>query len=156
MKHLVSIFIALCIVALGYLFVADSFGWWPLGADTEDLKIDETPTVLTDIRAIKKFTTACYYGDVTVSREKVSDDFLKKLFRRPDRICLIGRGTIRAGYDFERLPADAVKISGDTLWVKLPPVQVLDTICNPQDTEVFIDDGTWPHQQVQSCMPICN
>ena len=43
-----------------------------------------------------------------------------------------------------------MKIAGDTLFVKLPPVQVLDTICNPQDCEVFIDDGNWPHDRVQS------
>lgn len=149
-RNITSALLSLAIVAMVYLFVADTYKWWPFERVTETVKIDPTPTVVTEIRSIKKFTTACYYGDVTVSREKASDNWLKNLLRQRDRICLIGRGTIRAGYDFEKLTADAVKISGDTLSVLLPPVEVLDTICNPQDCEVFIDDGNWPHERVQA------
>lgn len=149
-KNIASTVLSLAIVGMVYLFVADTYKWWPFESVTETVKIDETPNVVTEIRGIKKFTTACYYGDVTISKEKASDNWLKNLLRQRDRICLIGRGTIRAGYDFEKLPADAVKISGDTLRVKLPPVEVLDTICNPKDCEVFIDDGNWPHDRVQS------
>ena len=149
-KNIASTVLSLAIVGMVYLFVADTYKWWPFESVTETVKIDETPNVVTEIRGIKKFTTACYYGDVTISKEKASDNWLKNLLRQRDRICLIGRGTIRAGYDFEKLPADAVKISGDTLRVKLPPVEVLDTICNPKDCEVFIDDGHWPHDRVQS------
>ncbi len=128
-KNIASTVLSLAIVGMVYLFVADTYKWWPFESVTETVKIDETPNVVTEIRGIKKFTTACYYGDVTISKEKASDNWLKNLLRQRDRICLIGRGTIRAGYDFEKLPADAVKISGDTLRVKLPPVEVLDTIC---------------------------
>lgn len=149
-KNIASTVLSLAIVGMVYLFVADTYKWWPFESVTETVKIDETPNVVTEIRGIKKFTTACYYGDVTISKEKASDNWLKNLLRQRDRICLIGRGTIRAGYDFEKLPADAVKISGDTLRVKLPPVEVLDTICNPKDCEVFIDDGNWSHDRVQS------
>ena len=149
-KNIASTVLSLAIVGMVYLFVADTYKWWPFESVTETVKIDETPNVVTEIRGIKKFTTACYYGDVTISKEKASDNWLKNLLRQRDRICLIGRGTIRAGYDFEKLPADAVKISGDTLRVKLPPVEVLDTICNPKDCEVFIDDGNCPHDRVQS------
>ena len=149
-KNIASTVLSLAIVGMVYLFVADTYKWWPFESVTETVKIDETPNVVTEIRGIKKFTTACYYGDVTISKEKASDNWLKNLLRQRDRICLIGRGTIRAGYDFEKLPADAVKISGDTLRVKLPPVEVLDTICNLKDCEVFIDDGNWPHDRVQS------
>ena len=143
-KNIASTVLSLAIVGMVYLFVADTYKWWPFESVTETVKIDETPNVVTEIRGIKKFTTACYYGDVTISKEKASDNWLKNLLRQRDR------GTIRAGYDFEKLPADAVKISGDTLRVKLPPVEVLDTICNPKDCEVFIDDGNWPHDRVQS------
>ena len=149
-KNIASTVLSLAIVGMVYLFVADTYKWWPFESVTETVKIDETPNVVTEIRGIKKFTTACYYGDVTISKEKASDNWLKNLLRQRDRICLIGRGTNRAGYDFEKLPADAVKIRGDTLRVKLPPVEVLDTICNPKDCEVFIDDGNGLHDRVQS------
>ena len=115
-KNIASTVLSLAIVGMVYLFVADTYKWWPFESVTETVKIDETPNVVTEIRGIKKFTTACYYGDVTISKEKASDNWLKNLLRQRDRICLIGRGTIRAGYDFEKLPADAVKISGDTQW----------------------------------------
>lgn len=150
MKRIMSIVLSVAIVGMVYLFVADAYKLWPFNPSLESLKIDETPNVVTEIRSIKKFTTACFYEDVTVSEEKASDSFLKNLLSQRDRICLIGRGTIRAGYDFENLADDAVRISGDTLFVRLPPVQVLDTICNPQDCEVFIDDGNWPHDRVQA------
>ena len=150
MKRITSFLLLAAIVGALYLFVADTYKWWPFVPATQTVKIDETPNVVTEIKAIKRFTTACYYADVTVSKDKASDNWLKNLLRQRDRICLIGHGTIRAGYDFEKLPDNAVKIAGDTLFVKLPPVQVLDTICNPQDCEVFIDDGNWPHDRVQS------
>lgn len=149
---MMSLVLVLSLGSMAYLFVADTYQWWPFAPASSDevVKIDETPTVLTEIRAIKKFTTACFYEDVTISREKASDNWLKNLLRQRDRICLIGHGTIRAGYNFENLPEDAVRISADTLFVRLPPVEVLDTICNPKDCEVFIDDGNWPHDRVQS------
>ena len=109
-KNIASTVLSLAIVGMVYLFVADTYKWWPFESVTETVKIDETPNVVTEIRGIKKFTTACYYGDVTISKENASDNWLKNLLRQRDRICLIGRGTIRAGYDFEKLPADAVPL----------------------------------------------
>ncbi len=149
-KNIITLLLVVAITGMAYIFVADTYKWWPFSEKQPVVKIDQTPNVVTEIREIKKFTTACYYGDVTVSEEKTSDNWLKNLLRQRDRICLIGHGTLRAGYDFDKLAPDAVKINGDTLFVKLPPVEVLDTICNPKDCEVFIDDGNWPHDRVQT------
>ncbi len=148
-KNIMSLLLVVAIMGMAYIFVADTYKWWPFKVKEEAVKIDDTPNVVTEIRGIKKFTTACYYADVTVSAEKTSDNWLKNLLRQRDRICLIGHGSLRVGYDFEQLASDAVRISGDSLFVKLPPVVVLDTICNPKDCEVFIDDGNWPHDRVQ-------
>ena len=67
-KNIASTVLSLAIVGMVYLFVADTYKWWPFESVTETVKIDETPNVVTEIRGIKKFTTACYYGDVTISK----------------------------------------------------------------------------------------
>ncbi|UKI42991.1 MAG: hypothetical protein L6U16_07515 [Porphyromonadaceae bacterium] len=69
-KNIASTVLSLAIVGIVYLFVADTYKWWPFESVTETVKIDETPNVVTEIRGIKKFTTACYYGDVTISKRE--------------------------------------------------------------------------------------
>ena len=147
-KNIVSLVIAGVILVGGYLLAAHSFGLWPFGSGK--IEIDETPNVVTGIREMKQLTTACYYEDVDTLVTKTSDDPLMLFLDERDRIQLIMNGKVRAGYDFAKLDESQVKISGDTLKLKLPPVEILDTVCNPSDCEVFINEGNWPHEKVQS------
>ena len=54
-KNIASTVLSLAIVGMVYLFVADTYKWWPFESVTETVKIDETPNVVTEIRGIKKY-----------------------------------------------------------------------------------------------------
>ena len=63
-----------------------------------------------------------------------------------NEIVLIGRGQVRAGFDLAKLQEGDFNVSGDTLVVTLPSVEVFDVIMNPSDFTVEYESGTWDHE----------
>ncbi len=64
------------------------------------------------------------------------------------QIVLIARGKVLAGTDLNLLTDNSVKISGDTIWLRLPPTKIIDAIINPTDFETFEEKGSWSHEAV--------
>lgn len=125
----------------------------------KELEIDRTANVITEARRISRFTTACYYEEVTLVDKKTNDlvdnaagDFLSSLLGKKalieDEICIIANGKVRAGYDFGKLSDNAVRIADDTLEVTLPEVEILDVVVNPSGFDIYCSDGKWTHEQV--------
>lgn len=53
-------------------------------------------------------------------------------------ICYIFTGTtVRAGYDLAKIRPDGIAVSGDTICVNLPEVEIFDVIINPKNYTVF-------------------
>ena len=50
---------------------------------------------------------------------------------------IICKGRVRAGFDLTRIQGSDFSISGDTLRLILPPVEILDVVLNPADYELF-------------------
>ena len=165
MKAIFSL-ITILVILLGGVFVADKMGLLSVSdifGLNDELKIDQTENVVTEIKNISKFTTANYYEELTLTKKKASSvvdnkitskisSFLgvnvKKLVQ--DEICIIVNGKVRAGYDLSVLTDDAISVSNDTLSIKLPEVQVFDAIINPTDVDIFVEDGKWSHDEVTS------
>lgn len=123
------------------------------------LKIDKTANVVSDIKKISKYTTACYYEEITLVETKTNGVVNKVVGKvvssllgsKPlieDEICIIANGKVRAGYDFEKLAKDAISITGDTLEIKLPEAEIFDVVVNPSNFDVYVSDGNWTHEQV--------
>lgn len=161
MKYIIKLVVFLVVVAAAagaFLYFnpsmnpfADLFG--------KELKIDKTANVVTEVKKISKFTTACYYEEVTLVEKKANEavdntagkyvaSLLGKKNLVEDEICIIANGKVRAGYDFEKLADDAITVSGDTLEVKLPEVEIFDIVVNPSNFDIYVNDGNWTHEQV--------
>lgn len=116
------------------------------------LKIDETANIVTKIREIGEFTSMCFYEEVVIKEEK-SDRLSESDFGRmmnlngKDNLVLIAGGEMRAGFDLTQIGDKDIRVSGDTLFVNLPAVKILDVICNPSDIEVYEETGKWSHDQ---------
>lgn len=163
MKKLLFIIILLGLIA-GGAYIANNMGYLSfLGNFTKksEIKIDKTANVVTEIKKISKFTTACYYDELTLTSKKKSQlgknkavSAISSLFGSTTKkyleneLCLIVKGKVRAGYDLQSLSDSTITIKGDTLQVKLPEVQIFEATVNPSDVDVFIEDGTWSHQEV--------
>lgn len=161
MKYIIKLVVALVVVAVAagaFLYFNPSMNPFA-GLFGKDLTIDKTANVVTEVKKISKFTTACFYEEVTLVEKKANDmvdnaagQYVASLFGKQnlveDEICIIANGKVRAGYDFEKLSDDAIKVSGDTLEVKLPEVEIFDIVVNPSNFDVYVNDGTWTHEQV--------
>lgn len=103
--------------------------------------IDETPILIKEIKSLGEIITATLYDEVVV------DSTIKRSFPQlpltDDKIVIIARGKVLAGINMKDITDNNVRVSGDTAWMKLPPVKFLDVIINPGDYETFEETGKW-------------
>lgn len=127
----------------------------------EELKIDETANVVVSIKKISEFVSMNYYEEFIISSDKASaivdnsvGQAVAKMFGKntkalvSDKIVIIARGHIRAGFNLAKVQEEDVKVSGDTLFVTLPKAEILNATINPSDFEVFVEDGDWSHEEI--------
>lgn len=148
MKTIIKGIILLLLLA-GVIFLAYKFDLFP----KRTLKIDKTVNVVDEVQKIGEFSTACYYEEVVVKNTKSSEinnsywgSLVKADFQ--DQLVVIARGKVKAGFDLTKLGKDDLVVRHDTISVNLPPVEVFDVIVNPSDYEVYVEDGTWSHDEV--------
>ena len=146
---------ALAITAL--VLVAAALLWLKLKPKDEGLKIDETANVVTEIRKIAQFTSACYYEDIILKETKANESLGGKVvntFSKKDKpiledeIVIVASGTVRAGFDLSKLSEKDIVIHDSILEVTLPKARIFEVIVNPSGFDVYIEDGTWSHEQV--------
>ena len=148
MKTIIKGIILLLLLA-GVIFLAYKFDLFP----KRTLKIDKTVNVVDEVQKIGEFSTACYYEEVVVKNTKsseVNNSYLGSLVKADfqDQLVVIARGKVKAGFDLTKLGKDDLVVRHDTISVNLPPVEVFDVIVNPSDYEVYVEDGTWSHDEV--------
>lgn len=144
MKTIIGVALAVIILAIGH-FKYDIFGF------NKQLEIDKTANVITEIRKISEFTTACFYEETVMHDHKAPDgtvtQYLKNILP-DDKLVIIVRGNVRAGFDLADL-AQSIRFSDDTVSFRLPQPRIFNTIVNPSDYDVFIEEGKWPFDKSQ-------
>ena len=83
-------------------------------------------------------------------KEMVAADEIQIDSTEIGKIIFIVTTKARAGFDFSKIAEDDIMISGDTLKVKLPPVEVFDIIANPSDWRIFHREGDWEDDEIRS------
>lgn len=149
--HLLLLAVRLVLVSLAVLLLLRVTG--ALRRDRNPgrgLKIRDTRTLVTRVRSLSSLVTACYYGEVvqTARKQRSMNAFGASLPLPEDEICIISRGKARAGIDLSKLDDDALMLSGDTVWVRLPEPEIFEVILNPSDYEIFVEEGKWSHEEV--------
>ena len=139
------------------VLVAAALLWLKLKPKDEGLKIDETANVVTEIRKIAQFTSACYYEDVILKDKKANESLGGKVvnsFSKKDKpiledeIVIVASGNVRAGFDLSKLSETDIVIRDSVLEVTLPKAEIFEVIVNPSGFDVYVEDGTWSHEQV--------
>lgn len=238
MKKIITLVVAV-VVVLGLfssVFVFDPFKL-NLNFLGHELTIDKTANVITEIKKISEFTTACFFEDKIVDRNKYkyfekkinhkeqrdqnlgtvkqsaksawqkmksqtqaaidnvkqsldtttkdkaatlgtaakdilvasgssakdlvvsSAPAIKDLVTTDDVIIdstVVGRivftvtTKVRAGFDLSKIEEGDLRVSGDTLYVKLPPVEIFDIIANPSDWNIFYRNGNWEDNEIRA------
>ena len=124
------------------------------------LGIDATANVVTEMKKISEFTSACFYEEIVLQEKKTKDiadnavgNKIAGLMGKKgglvnDELVIVASGKVRAGFRLNNLDANHVSIIGDTLTVNLPKAEIFDVIVNPSGFDIYIEDGTWDHEQV--------
>jgi hypothetical protein len=66
----------------------------------------------------------------------------------PDHIVLLAKGTVLAGIDLKKIDSGKVVALKDSVNIALPPAELLNTIINPSNFEVFDEEGKWSSNEV--------
>lgn len=133
--------------------------------DANKIKIMDTASVVTEIKKISEFTTYTYIDELIIhekkTEEKENKGHLFGIGKKdvPDtlrsEIVMIVSGVTRAGYDLGKISENDIRISGDTISVNLPAIEIFDVIVNPSDTKMFVEEGKWSHEEVSQMQVNC-
>lgn len=160
MKRIVKLIIAVVVLVVlaVVIFVLAKKGVFDSKGD--ELSIDQTANVVTEIKKISEFTSACFYEEIVLREtktsavvdntvgEKIAGLFGKKEGLMKDELVIVANGKVRAGFHLDNLDENHIAITGDTLSVVLPKAEIFDVIVNPSDFDIYIEDGTWDHETV--------
>lgn len=121
-----------------------------------EVVIDETAILIEEIKPLAKLMTLTFSDEVVADSAKGGGGFSSLLplnggaLLQPsiDRLVIIGKGKVIIGTDLMNLSGEDIKINGDTLRVQIPPAEILETVMNPADYEVFHEKGNWPESAV--------
>lgn len=127
----------------------------------QQVLIDDTPILIREINALAKLMTITYTDEVVKDTAKPGNGLpsLAPLgagaILRPsmDRLVIIGRGKVIAGTDLKKLDSTDFMKRGDTLQIRIPHAQILETILNPSDFEIFDMKGDWNESEI-TCLKV--
>ena len=154
------------VFAFVFIFLVNPFHFNIGFANRKKLEIEKTTNLVTEIKKIAEFTTACFYEELVIQDIKYkykehkvykkSDTWWKRQIGKDKelvgteidsteigKIVIIAKGKIRAGLNFAKLSEGDFKIQNDTLYVTLPSAEIFDIIINPSDIEFFHRDGNY-------------
>lgn len=114
----------------------------------ETIRIDPTPTLVEEVHRIGELSSAGFYEELVLTEldnsylgELAKASGLRRLTGSSDFV-VICKGRVRAGFDFTKVKGSDFTVSGDTLRLTLPPVEILDVVINPTDYEIFAGHRT--------------
>ena len=160
MKKIKGIIIAVVAIVI---LVGGAFVLYKLGVfgKKDELSIDKTANVVTEIKKISEFTSACFYEEIILQETKASSVVDNSAGRKvaswlgkdskelmSDQLVIVANGTVRAGFRLDQLDENKITITADTLSLVLPKAEIFDVIVNPSDFDIYIEDGTWDHEKV--------
>lgn len=100
-------------------------------------KIDITPEEIRSIRSIGEWEF------LSISTEELVDTTESHFFG-DKQLVRIYNGTLRLGINLKKTKEDWVRAYGDTVYVKLPPIELLDkNFINETRTRPFFEKGNW-------------
>ncbi len=163
---IISAIVVVFVLALAFVFLYVNPFDFKIGFDKKQLEIERTANLVTEIKKISEFTTACFYEELVIKDVKYkykerkiyqkSDNWYKRQLGLGKKeigtqidsteigsLVLIAKGKIRAGLNFSKLTQEDFRIQNDTLYATLPEAEIFDIIVNPSDIEIFHRDGDY-------------
>jgi hypothetical protein len=129
------------------IFLLQKIHWFPSFSGLFKKKpviIAETPVLIKEIHNLSLLTTISMYDEIVMdslkSKHLPSFPGLRPV---PDKIVLIGKGTVTAGVDLKKINENDIKVIKDSVSIQLPKAEIQSVIMNPSDFETFAEEGNW-------------
>ncbi len=102
-------------------------------------------TVNTVVESTGNFFSNIFGSKKDESAAASADNSKKTVSNLDKELVVIVKVTCRVGWDLgEIVENDGMQVCGDTLFIDLPKAKFLETIANPTDINIFVEDGEWP------------
>ena len=140
--------IVLVMAAIG----AGLYFWNPLSFDfgRKELSVEKTVNVVSEIKKIGEFTSACYYEEIAMHDTRIDTVRILGIgHHKKNEIILIGKGRVRAGFDLAKIQESDINAHGDTLDIILPRAEIFDILLNPSDFSIEYESGEWDNENMK-------
>lgn len=114
------------------------------GTRNEVTVAPDNESIVSDTTQLQAVRDIGEWEFLTISDEELVDTTASRTLASDKQLTRIYYGTLRLGIDMKQMPAKSVRLIGDTLDVRLPPVQLLDKdFIDETRTQSFYEKGTW-------------
>jgi len=105
-----------------------------------EVVVDTTITKLEDLThsAARNYIAGVSFGTVQLEADSLEYEFT-----------IIGHGNCYAGNDLKKLQPENIEFNDSICTIKIPKAEIFNTVINPSEFEIFIDDGGFSPQEVQ-------
>ncbi len=141
----------LLLIGLIYLFIKKGQIFKSIGSvfKSQPVVIDETPVLIKQINDLAQLVTISFYDEIVMDSSKPKNlPSFPGLRPVPDHIVLLAKGKVLAGTDLKKIDSSNFFMLGDSVHISMPPAELLNTIINPTDVEVFDETGKWSSVEV--------
>lgn len=102
-------------------------------------------TVNTVVESTGNFFSNIFGGKKEENASASADNSKKTVSNLEKELVVIVKVTCRVGWDLKEIvDNNGMQVCGDTLFINLPKAKFLETIANPTDVNIFVEDGEWP------------
>jgi Protein of unknown function (DUF4230) len=101
------------------------------------LRIANTATVVQQVQTLSDLVTVKYVMEKVEIVNSPPESTLGKFVQGENRVLLLAHGIVKAGIDLKRLKPDDVRVSGNTIFIRLPLPQITDAYLDEHQTEVI-------------------
>lgn len=110
----------------------------PLLFEERPARTTTGPVVVEGIRELDQLATVRWTESVPVTRES-GGTAIERIFTG-ERVLLIATGEVEAGVDLSEIGSDDVRVSGESVTIRLPEPQILSVSLNERETRVYDRD----------------
>lgn len=119
------------------------------------IRMEETPMVVREIHELAQLATMSAQDEVVADSVRLgTTDVIAHLLPipnglvSPDRLVIVGKGTVVAGMDLKNIREEDIRITKDSVSITLPKAAILEVIMNPSDFSTFSEEGEWTPEAV--------
>jgi hypothetical protein len=110
----------------------------PLLFQEEPAQTTTSPVVVEGIQDLNQLATVRWRESVIVTRESGGTDL--EQFLAGEKVLLVAAGDVEAGVNLESLGRDDVRVSGETVTIRLPEPEILSVSLDEEATGVYDRD----------------